>query len=286
MDMHRIGLLTKERGINKKEGIFFYTPSDFTQHNLLYILWGARYACEPPYSVVRAQGFSALLIFYIETGCMTFTYGGEQFTANAGDSVLIDCRKPHSYRADSPVTFSWFHFQGELGYAYTDRFWSYRRIIFKIYAKQPMAEILHLLSSGNASGDELAFRIQELLSRMAQSLTPPLSPTIQDAKNFIEQNLGQPVSIEAIAAYAGLSRYHFSRLFHQEMGVSPYRYLLNMRLEHAKKLLSESSLSIEVIAEMYAFYSASNFIRLFHKYTGMTPLQFRHFFRNGTNASS
>lgn len=59
-----------------------------------------------------------------------------------------------------------------------------------------------------------------------------------------------------------------------------------MRLEHAKKLLSESSLSIEVIAEMYAFYSASNFIRLFHKYTGMTPLQFRHFFRNGTNASS
>ena len=86
-----------------------------------------------------------------------------------------------------------------------------------------MSEILHLLSSGNASGDELAFRIQELLSRMAQSLTPPLSPTIQDAKNFIEQNLGQPVSIEAIAAYAGLSRYHFSRLFHQEMGVSPYR---------------------------------------------------------------
>jgi AraC family transcriptional regulator len=74
---------------------------------------------------------------------------------------------------------------------------------------------------------------------------------------------------------AGLSGYHFLRLFAQVTGVTPHQYLLRSRLHHAARLLAQPELSIAEIAFAVGFGDLSNFIRTFRRAAGSAPRQFR-----------
>lgn len=73
---------------------------------------------------------------------------------------------------------------------------------------------------------------------------------IEKAIRFIEQHAGEQPSLEAIAAQAGLSPFHFQRLFRRWAGISPKRFLQFVTVEHAKKLLAESSSVMDTAYEV------------------------------------
>jgi AraC family transcriptional regulator len=72
-----------------------------------------------------------------------------------------------------------------------------------------------------------------------------------------------------------MSTCHFARLFRRQYNVLPHEFLLNLRINEAKKHLLVTDLSIETIAEKCGFNSASHFIRAFGQRVGITPTQFR-----------
>ena len=72
-----------------------------------------------------------------------------------------------------------------------------------------------------------------------------------------------------------LSSFHFARVFKKNTNITPHEYLLNVRIQNAKKLLYASGQSVEDIAKSCGFNSTSHFIRVFKKYTNITPKQFR-----------
>jgi AraC-like DNA-binding protein len=74
---------------------------------------------------------------------------------------------------------------------------------------------------------------------------------------------------------AGLSRFHFIKAFRKAMGQSPYQFLLRLRLEEAKRLLTTTRLSVEEIALTVGFSSSAQFVRMFKAVVGTTPGAYR-----------
>ena len=84
----------------------------------------------------------------------------------------------------------------------------------------------------------------------------------------------ESISISEIARENKLSDAHFRRLFTQYMGVSPQKYLINLKINRAKELLA-IGLSIADVAEQSGFTDFCYFSRIFKNYTGMTPVKYR-----------
>jgi AraC-like DNA-binding protein len=90
------------------------------------------------------------------------------------------------------------------------------------------------------------------------------------AKNFIDENLLEELSLDQICLQAGLSKYHFIRLFKSTFGISPYQYLKRKLLELAKKDL----ISGKTVSEVYAIYGFSDvaaFSKGFKQQFGIAP---------------
>lgn len=92
---------------------------------------------------------------------------------------------------------------------------------------------------------------------------------------FMAEHIGERLSVNDIARIAGLSRYHFCRVFKTYTGMSPKRFLCMLRFERAKALLKEVERPVSEIAIEVGFDDLSNFIRYFKKYTGLTPTLYR-----------
>ncbi|MBW4695795.1 MAG: AraC family transcriptional regulator [Lyngbya sp. HA4199-MV5] len=103
-----------------------------------------------------------------------------------------------------------------------------------------------------------------------------LSPRkLQQAIDYINDHLHQDLSLAAIARELDMSQYYFARLFKQSMGISPYQYVLQQRVEQAKVLLKSSTLSMSAIAHRVGFADQSQFTVQFRKFTGTTPKAYR-----------
>ncbi|WP_127585416.1 helix-turn-helix transcriptional regulator [Paenibacillus koleovorans] len=81
--------------------------------------------------------------------------------------------------------------------------------------------------------------------------------------------------LDELSEASGLSKYHFSRLFHRTKGVTPLHYLTNIRMEKAVELLRHSTLTVEEIAAGVGYASGNYFCKVFRSKTGSTPGQFR-----------
>nr|WP_328591715.1 helix-turn-helix domain-containing protein [Pararhizobium mangrovi] len=91
----------------------------------------------------------------------------------------------------------------------------------------------------------------------------------------MEGNIAEPLSQGAIAQHVGLSRRQVERLFRQEMGRSPARYYLEIRLDRARHLLIQSAMSIVEVAVACGFVSASHFSKCYRELYARSPQQER-----------
>lgn len=102
---------------------------------------------------------------------------------------------------------------------------------------------------------------------------------IRELQGWLLDNLQMPLSVETLAAQCSMSPRNFSRVFHKEMGVTPAKYLEKLRVESARRLLEESSLSIDQIAGECGLGSADTMRRLFLRHLKANPSDYRKSFR-------
>ncbi|MDX5627257.1 MULTISPECIES: AraC family transcriptional regulator [unclassified Brenneria] len=103
-----------------------------------------------------------------------------------------------------------------------------------------------------------------------------LAPAVQRrVKEMMENRLGEPLTLAELAAEAGLSEFHFARMFRQSEGMAPHQYILTRRLARAEEMLRRSALSITEIALLCGFSSASHLSHRFKSERGITPSALR-----------
>ncbi|MCB5363455.1 helix-turn-helix transcriptional regulator [Pusillimonas sp. CC-YST705] len=105
--------------------------------------------------------------------------------------------------------------------------------------------------------------------------THPSGEKVERAKAFMKQNLGLNISLDAIADAAGMSTFHFIREFKSLNQVTPYQYLLKMRVDTARRLLRQQRYTLAEIALECGFSTQSHFTHVFKKMTGLTPKAYR-----------
>ena len=93
--------------------------------------------------------------------------------------------------------------------------------------------------------------------------------------DYIDVHLGGEIKLADLAQLVDMSQFHFGRLFKQSLGVSPYQYLLQQRVERAKQLLKQTDKFITDIAFDCGFNSHSHLTKQFRQLTGMTPKAYR-----------
>ncbi len=96
-----------------------------------------------------------------------------------------------------------------------------------------------------------------------------------EAALWLEAHSTESVDLEGTARQAGLSPFHFLRVFARVLGVTPHQYLLRSRLRHAARLLADEARSITDVALDVGFADLSNFVRTFRRAAGVSPRSFR-----------
>lgn len=99
---------------------------------------------------------------------------------------------------------------------------------------------------------------------------------IKETINYINSHLCDKIDINTLAEITKWKSHHFIRVFTRYMEVTPYQYILIRKIEKAKILLLDETISISSIAYELSFQSYSNFINAFKKITGTTPESFRN----------
>jgi AraC family transcriptional regulator len=97
---------------------------------------------------------------------------------------------------------------------------------------------------------------------------------IRRAIAYIEENPARTISLQELAIAAGLSRFHFSRIFKHKLGISPARYVERTRIERAKRLIINADMSLANVALAVGFADQSHFSRRFRFHEGRTPAGF------------
>lgn len=98
---------------------------------------------------------------------------------------------------------------------------------------------------------------------------------MQRIREFVEANLETDIRLEMMAGICGRSTEYFVRVFKATAGVSPYQYVLNLRIERAKALLGVEGASIADVALQCGFSHQEHLTRMFRRFTGVTPGRYR-----------
>lgn len=163
---------------------------------------------------------------------------------------------------------------------------------WRVGALPPIGELVVLgqLAEASASGvgdvglDEAAMLLVARTVELASD-RPCLPPKVRAADRrrmigvalWIESRSSEGIGLEMAAREAGLSPYHFLRLFHAVVGVTPHQYLVRCRLRCAARLLAEGDLPVTDVASEVGFRDLSNFIRTFRRAAGVPPRDFRRY---------
>jgi len=122
--------------------------------------------------------------------------------------------------------------------------------------------------------------LRGLLMQLAQDTptdiqAPSEAPAWQRLTARIQEHLHDLADVSELAAEAGYTRSHFSRLFKTQTGLSPKQYIINARIALAKELLRGSTLTIEEVSERAGYSDVFRFFRQFRERTGTTPARYR-----------
>ena len=94
--------------------------------------------------------------------------------------------------------------------------------------------------------------------------------------DYINAHLSRDISLSELAEVAFMSESHFTRLFKQSMGITPYQYLLEQRIERAKQLLKQNKIAIADVALQCGFANQTHLTKRFRQFTGVTPKVYRN----------
>jgi AraC family transcriptional regulator len=132
---------------------------------------------------------------------------------------------------------------------------------------------------GEHLGMSLSIALIQKYSRDV-SVVPSAKGFISQARpqrvlDYIAANIHRDIKLDDLARVAKMSRFHFARLFRLGMGVTPHRYLMDQRMQHAKSLLRLGTRNVSEIAAETGFANPGHFARAFRRNVGMSPTERR-----------
>ena len=271
----------KDKGTLPQSKMFFTMTNEFAKKALYYLIYSGTFYCSEKYKVSR-ENFNSYLFLYVKKGKMKFTYKDNQFMAPANSFVFLDCYHPHSYHAEEETIFDFFHFTGNSSREYFDLLYGKNGSVYPMYDNHIILDyvklILKMAEQNEVDEHSVSITIQKILYELNQFSNFSNDSTenkIKQAILFLENHHTENIKLEDIANHVYLSSYYFTRIFKKHMDCSPIQYLINYRINNAKKLLHNTSLTINEISTVCGFNNTSHFVTTFKNHVSISPKKFR-----------
>lgn len=267
------------------------TPSTTTLSLPFYIMEAGHFLARRDYAVKREQHNSFLLLYTFK-GNGTLCSMDTQVDLSPESCAIIDCHTPHEYYAKSEQwEFFWIHFDGSGVRALLEILYpaglqaitiknapSLELLLNKLLKLTEHNDIISCSDASSHMHSLFHLLLQSALESEHNHKKENPDKDIVAAVEFIQANYPYPITIDDMIQEIPISKYHFIRCFRRIMGVTPYSYLTNYRINMSKILLRSSDKSIADIAEACGFLDTSNFITQFKKHTGVRPTHYRRDF--------
>ena len=194
------------------------------------------------------------LLHYVVSGCGTYTLGGQSWLGVTGpDAAALIAQS--GIRPDAPV----------------------RTVGFGRSLQHYITAIYDARGQSAWSRTQMLGYAYLLLGKLIEGHEEIASPSdmVERAAEFISNNYTAQITIDDVAAYAGVSRSWLYRGFQRRFGVSPLAYLEEIRLQYAMQLLTRTALQIREIAYSVGYVDALYFSKVFSRRTGLSPTAYR-----------
>lgn len=240
--------------------------------------------------------FDHYLIHYVERGQGIYSVGGWDYALQAGDSFVIYPDVLVSYASDEsdPWAYRWIAFKGESAgglleaagispeapIIHTEPGVARRfERVMRLFREKPVSVNLraggelHLLMADYADAARTPDASDASYAASAQA---PGAILVRQAIHYMTTQYAEPMSIELMAESLGYNRAYLSRLFRRHTGVTPIAFLVQLRLDRARRLLRERmELTVEQVASSVGFADALYFSKQFRSAYGQSPTEYR-----------
>lgn len=205
------------------------------------------------------------LIHYVRRGKGVFYARGGAWPVTAGQAFLILPGEVTTYTADEkdPWVYCWAGFDGRLSE-------DFRRLPPVLSLPE---ELFHTVIHTPTETPMMEYRLAAMLFRLYGWLfceSRSENQHVRRVENYIRSSYMQPLRVEEIAQSMGLNRRYLSRLFKEETGRSIQEYLIDLRMEVARRHLSEGC-SVKEAATLCGYEDVSNFSKMFKSRFGKSP---------------
>jgi len=204
-------------------------------------------------------------------GQMTYRHNGKTYVATPGHATILPQGETYTLHCDRAgafpvINFTCVHF-AQQGFAILP--------IANAAALVNDYEQIRKLFVFERSRLRVRSLFYGMLDRLPQAQDEAFS-TLGPAVRYLEEHLSDPGLTNAqLSQAAGVSEVYFRQLFQRQYGVTPRQYILNVRMQKARQLLSGGHDAVSDIAEACGFASVYHFCRSFRERTGLTPSQYR-----------
>ena len=265
---------------------------DYEQLGELYLIACGMEDCDP--GVVTGPDVrDAYHLHVVRSGKGKLRTGGKEMEVHEGQMFLLKDSEEAWYQADQkqPWSYCWVTFNGsrarriieEIGFGdgiyqmdsgiEPERFFD---LIRRMHQKPEMSLINELFRSGVlmeflSMALEAGGHADEAQARLGRR---PVEEYIDRAAQFMHYNYST-IEVRDVVSFVGFSRGYLSTAFKKVKGISLQEYLLRLRMQKAKELITSTSLPIQEIAERVGYDDQLNFSRIFRKYEGMSPSEYR-----------
>lgn len=205
------------------------------------------------------------LLHYVEKGKGTLEKGGKIYPVHENQMFVILPGEVTTYKADKddPWVYSWIGFEGDLA----ERFSSLPAVVSvktTVFSQMQEAE-----NYQECREEFLASRLFKLYCTLFEN-SENRCDYVKQVQDYISVKYADKISICLLAETVGLERTYLSKLFKEKMGMSMQEYLINVRMEHAEKLLKQGY-NVSQTALMCGYEDQFNFSKMFKKKYGVSP---------------
>ena len=250
----------------------------------LYLINSGLHECQN--HIIREEGFLHPQILYCTKGSGTLLIEQQRYDIKPYMAFYLPAGCPHEYWTDEKM---WdIHWVVPGGFAINELLQHFGLCAPQVFELNDTRTLEHhfrklhdallgdrIFGNYRAAGFLYDFLIEfyRLTSQGSTGVTA--HSAVIRAMDYINVHYTEEITMEQLCTCAGVSTQHLCRLFQSTLHTRPMEYIAKRRIQTAKELLSNTSTSVEKIAEETGFCTSSYFCKLFKRYEGMTPSQFR-----------
>ncbi|WP_099468452.1 AraC family transcriptional regulator [Konateibacter massiliensis] len=265
-----------------------HTPSVFAKSSLFYMQEAGTLKSLKSHLCQR-ENLNSFLFIIVLAGKGVITIKNKVYALNTLDCVLIDCKQSYSHQSseEDPWELMWVHFNGENVQSYYNLFVEQApSFIFHTDSPTGFTSAIHGIIEAHNENNTLteliiSKRITDILtlcfseSKKAEENNNSMAIKLGAIRNYIDDNFKDKISLDQLAEQFYISKFHLSREFKTQYGVTIGNYIQLQRINMAKKLLRFSDKSIESIACECGIPDMSYFNKVFKKSENLSASRYR-----------